>query len=383
MKVRVALLFTLAICPGFGLAEESVPPPAPSSNAVAPPSEGRPPPPPAKAGCFQYGPSGWKEVGCATEEYVRKHYPHLQLQNAIISTPPRGGGGTGSPLVYGVVDLSFRAVGSITDNKFGANFFSIQNNTNIFTGNNGHNAAVQFAVSHQSSESGVCVWNVDVTTQNYNTSCATVSNTRTGGFAAGDDPRIEGRVLPGGLLSVTAYLPWVQSGTSSPIAVNGPDTYGLAANWTTATGAVLGFGNASKLTFSSADIWARIAVSTCQGDTSPTDNPGSSCPGQPQFKPSATVGLNSETQETNNLISLATLPQIIWLNTGLAEIAYPLMVPFSGCQFPNGAPACVAETGSNDDVSETTFTVTCPTPPVPLQILRGEYWAALLHRNIQ
>jgi hypothetical protein len=329
------------------------------------------PPPPAKAGCYHYGPSGWVEVSCATDAYVKEHYPHPDIQYGIASIATT----TGKPLAYGLVDITFNAVGSISDSQSGTNAFSIQNNTNGFTGSNGDLDIVQFVVQSKPGQpDGVCVWNVDVKTQNYAPTCVSAPNVRGGGITAGDEPKVQGFILPGHNIGVTAYLPWAEGGASTPWAAVAGDTYDLADNWTEVSGAVLGFGNGSALTFSSADLWTEIAASTCPADTNPYANIPSSCPLQPLFYPFAQVSQpqGASTMETNNLVSPPSSPVITWPNNDLALLGYPEMVPIPGCKL-NTVTTRVAETGSNDNISEVTSTVDprkCPTsPPLSMQIL--------------
>jgi hypothetical protein len=200
--IAVICLVMLVAAPASGFAQET---PGAASQPSAPP-KGEAirtvplvPPPPAKAGCYHYGPSGWVEVSCATDEYVKEHYPHPDIQYGISSTAT---GATGKPLplaavAYGVLDITFNAVGSISDKYYGTNAFSIQNNTNAFTGSNGDLDAVQFTVQSKPGQpDGVCIWNVDVTTQNYgNKSCAPAPNARGGGIDAGDEPIVEGYIF--------------------------------------------------------------------------------------------------------------------------------------------------------------------------------------------
>jgi hypothetical protein len=382
--IAVICLVMLVAAPASGFAQET---PGAASQPAGPP-KGQAirtvplvPPPPAKAGCYHYGPSGWVEVSCATDEYVKEHYPHPDIQQGIVSTATAATGKP-LPLAYGVVDITFNAVGSISDNYFGTNAFSIQNNTNGFFGSNGDLDIVQFTVQSKPGQSdGVCIWNVDVTTQNYNnTSCTPAPNARGGGIDAGDEPVVQGYILPGHFIGITAYLPWAEGGAGVPWATVSPDTYDLADNWIQVSGGVLGFGTplgvklGDALTFSYADLWTQIGASICAADTVPSFPIPSSCPAQPLFYPYATVlpPLSAQTIETNNLVTPPSIPPITWANNDLALLGYPEMVPIPGCQL-SSVTTCVAQTGAYDNISAVVSTVdpnTCPTlPPLSMQIL--------------
>ena len=317
------------------------------------------PQPPAKQGCYQYTKDGWKEVPCATDAYIKAHYPHPQLQFALVSDAKSSGPDKGKtlPLVYGQVKLAFTSVGSIDDNKWGRDAFSIQNNTNLFIGGNGDTDGVQFAVqSRPNQPDGVCVWNVNVTTQDYSqTFCVSAPKVRAGGFSAGDAPKVQGMVLAGKLLAVVAYLPWAQGGASFPWAMVSKDVYGLSGRWSEVSGSVLGFGGGSKLSFSSALVSTSVEGSTCAGDLGQAGEPQSPCAGQTEFKPSAYAGDWGDTEERNNLIPLigapgTHFPGVSWLNTDLARIRYCSTTTGTAPDGESLGSDCTAQTAGASDV---------------------------------
>ena len=132
------------------------------------------PGPPTKPGCYRYAPArGWRRVKCDTKQYIRKHIPHPEMisGDAVkLSTPAR-------PFTDTDVMVALRNVGPETDTQHGADNYSIQDNV-IFHDSNGQLVAVQF--TDQASPFGaleawfsqvytqnICVWSVNVTTQNY------------------------------------------------------------------------------------------------------------------------------------------------------------------------------------------------------------------------
>ena len=144
-----------------------------------------------------------------------------------------------------------------------------------------------------------------------------------------------GNSLTGNMLSVVAYLPWVQGGTSSPVAVNAPNPHGLGfwSNWFEVSGSVLGFANSSAVSFSWAEVLTHYAASTCQGDTAANVDPRVSCPGLANFLPLASVSQAGNTQETNNLVPPSTVPTLNWLNTDLVVMNYLLQLRLLPRQF--------------------------------------------------
>jgi len=306
------------------------------------------PPPPAKVGCYQYRPNGWKESPCAADAFVKAHYPHLKYSLAIQSTAKTSGSVKGQtvPLVFGEVKIYFDSVGSITDSKYGANAFSLQDNPNIFKGSNGQTDWVQFTVqSSPSAPDGLCIWNIDTATQKYTPLCVPVPRLRSGGFIPGDKPIIHAFSIPG-YLQVMFWLPW-EFPPGLPIppwAVVAPDKYGLYGRWNEQSGWVLGFGDGSQLSFSSGVVWTRIAASSCQGDLGAGNNPKVLCPGQPEFKPSASVVDAAVTEEGNNLLPVigappVHVPPLDWRNSDLVWIDF-VATKSGKCPAGTSEPLC-------------------------------------------
>jgi hypothetical protein len=328
----------LALVPAQAQTIAPAPPAKTQTQAVARPTLV---PPPAKSGCYSFQGGAWTTVPCASAAYAKSHYPPMQLQYSVNSIAQPSGAAKGQtlPIVFGLVDLVFQTVGTATDNAFGANAFSIQTNPNVFTGNNGVVDGVQFTVQSKLGQpDGLCLWNINVATQNYtNVTCVPVVHARPGGIVVGDHPAVAGFVLGKGFLATVAVLPWSAGGTTTAWAVVAADAFGLAANWNGVSGAPLGFGNGSALTFSSADVQTELAASSCIGDFVPIGNfslAASLCPGKPQFQPAANVTLVGPgappsgigTLETNNL-GLPPTPTLTWINADLVTTTYVSTTP--------------------------------------------------------
>jgi len=267
----------------------------------------------ARPGCYVNLQNGWKPVACATDDYVRAHYPHPELQFSILSTPRAGEPERGStlPLVFGRIDMLFHSVGTSTDYTYGPNAFSLQENTNLFSGSNKKLDGVQFVdQSHPGQPDGLCIWNVDVTDQVYHPTCLNVPKLRAGGFVAGDKPEILGFVLPGGLLQIIGILPW-SIGLWTIIV---PDEYGLTGRWSEVSGAPLGFGDGSHLHFSHADESTRVYAGTCYDDYDASED---TCSNRVVFNSSAVASDAGNTEETNNLIPVIGEPPFVF--PGLSE----------------------------------------------------------------
>ena len=110
---------------------------------------------------------------------------------------------------------------SITDvlgSSSNANRWSFQSTTNLFAvpaghPNTGNTAGVQFVIQSNGTNSAICIWNVDVTAQQYPNACVMpAAQQRSGGLQAFDYGNIAGYVNSNGTLSMVAELSWVPSG---------------------------------------------------------------------------------------------------------------------------------------------------------------------------
>jgi hypothetical protein len=285
------------------------PPPAAGAPAVLPPP--LPPPPPTVPGCYVYTPSGWESTRCATEEEMRR-IPHPDAQLTVASTAvPK--------LVFGEVAVTLPRVQSEVDvGRTGGRIrdaFTVQTNSNPWpiASIPGHSAAVQFVVHSDGNLTTVCIWNIDITVQAYARECTAPSPMRSGGLVDFDNGNVAGFVNAGGTLTIMARTSWAASGTPSLVALVGRDAYGLANNWTSVSGTILGYGNGSSAEFRNAEVFTTVLASTCPGDTEGTSPV---CP-PPTLQPNATARTGfAGTSETNNLVAIGT-PTVSYPNVDL------------------------------------------------------------------
>jgi hypothetical protein len=296
---------------------------------LAPPKP-LPPPPTGGKGCYVNTRNGWQKIPCATDAFINSHFPHPDTQLTLSSAAVT------APLTFGQLAVTIPQVGS-ENNAFlastastagctssgsaVANQWSIQSNTNAWAVGGGSVsagdiAATQFVIQSDGSDSAICVWNVDVSTQDYShRSCVTPSpKQRAGGLQAFDSGNIQATVNADGTLSMVAELSWVPAGQPNQYAVNFDDTYGLAANWSEVSGGILGMGNCSQAQLTNAEVITQTVASTCAGDTQLS----SKVCAPPLLQPNATTFIGAiGTVETNNLTAVGS-PSVGYLNSDLA-----------------------------------------------------------------
>lgn len=321
------------------------PPPPPTTPAIPPAS--LPPPPPPRIGCYVNTRNGWKDTPCATDAFIDAHFPHPDTQLTVTST-------AANPLVFGQLEVTIPQVSS-ENNAFlastagisgcqstgnpVANQWSVQSNTNqwkVPTGNTGagDNAATQFVIQSDGSNNIVCVWNVDVTTQDYShrTCVSPTPQQRSGGLQAFDSGNLAAAMNSNGTMSVVAQLSWVPNGQPNQYAITANDTYGLASSWNQVSGGLLGMGACSQAQLTNAEVITQVLASTCAGDT----QAGSSVCAPPAFQPNGNVFVGSTgTVETNNLTAIGA-PSLSFLNSDLA-VSNITATTSGGCLGPSHA----------------------------------------------
>jgi hypothetical protein len=212
------------------------------------------PPAPAKTGCFKHTPgsTAWTETACLTQA-EKAHLSHPDSIGTLTQQP-----GT-SPVVTpinGELEVNFVAMGGVTDSTQGPGMFSLQLNTNGFTGNGdkpGDTNWVQFVYQQYPPSVNpniLCIWSIDLTTQNYvgtGPDCIAITIFRDA--QTGDVASMVGSVA-NGQLQLAATIPWAtNSGQSDPDAflVTSPDYRNFGGSpWTSVTGGFLGTGNSSQ-----------------------------------------------------------------------------------------------------------------------------------------
>lgn len=161
-----------------------------------------------------------------------------------------------------------------TDTVNGSGAFSIQTNTNFFTGLNKDWCWVQFVLQNYPNEdvpqAPLCVWVFDVTENDWtHTVCMYVpiqylSST----YRAG----IWGYAMRGHsqyVLSTIAIVP-AGDGNIGIYSVVAVDVFGLHANWHAVTGTILGAGSGSQANFTSPTTVVTTIVAAYSGAAIPT-----------------------------------------------------------------------------------------------------------------
>jgi hypothetical protein len=296
-------------------------------------------------------PAGWQTVPCLDSAWVQQNVPPPDFfapANLFETASPQ------DPLVFAQLNTTFITPGTEMDVPQStdggvptgqANRWSVQNNTNFFTGTNTHQDWVQFVVQVSDGQAVLCVWNIDRTIPDYytNTFCSAgwsssvgvpISNTtpvplRNGGALQSlDFVNMAGYVDASNpanpLLKMVVEMSPVQDSAHSVYAVVGSDAYGLGSNsnWREISGAVFGHSLGSSSEFTNAEVRTTIMTSNCRGDT--TAN-GDTCTSRPPLQ--------------NNL-DFCTNWGLTAENSNLAYVDCPAMNVFA-------PPLNVATTGNN------------------------------------
>jgi hypothetical protein len=324
----------------------------PSLCPVLPPITPRPlPKAPAEIGCYWYTLNGWEAIPCEPVQDVIARNGVVPAVPPALSSPYTAetpnpttamypvlvpSGSPPTPLVFAQAEMMFPAITSEEDNVPNPpvpskgceqsetplpNAFSVQLNTNKFLMANGDDAAIQFAVLTQGlgQQMDICAWQVDVTTQNYDSTSVCVPTPpkrRSTPLQPFDYVNVAGSVDPTqGTMSIVMELSWVEPGMPNIYAQTGVDRYGLGNHWVEADAAILGFGDCSQAQFTNTSLVTRMMASTCPGVTTPTSST-IGCP-TATFQPNAKFENRTATAETNNLIQLGT-PTVSYPNPYLA-----------------------------------------------------------------
>jgi hypothetical protein len=287
------------------------------------------PPPPDKLGCYRYTNGGWRRIACASQAFIKSHFPHPEVLSGVSGTTKliSGKKKTAAPFALSVISAQNidQQFGGETDTKFGANAASLQNNE-FFVGNNKVEDGVQFtdqsAPTAFGELNGVCVWQIDIKTQKYTSNCASV--------LFNDSINLVEGVDWDGILTVAA----ASDGNGSAIAVNVPDIYGLGVGhrWNNSSGGLLGYGNGSESVWTNTEEAMAVEVSDCPNDAgfiqySVFCHSGALKPlSYTSYSPGPSTN-NYETLETNNLIPVignppAHLPPLAYFGSHVAQINY-------------------------------------------------------------
>lgn len=195
------------------------------------------PTPPTALGCAYYTNGQWQTIPCLK-----------QSAGPNIPKPTEGG----SAGVYGLnqsslltstrVKVNITTFSGETDSMFGSGAFSIQGNTNPFTGSNGNEYGIQFTEQSDPGEgwANACIWQVDITTQQYPYTCV---DNPVQTLAAGYSVYISA-TAKNGKLGIEFCV-----NSKTCYAVTAKDDYGLEKHWTQFSGTLLGLGDGSEAEF--------------------------------------------------------------------------------------------------------------------------------------
>lgn len=206
-------------------------------------------------GCYVLSPNSnsWTQVACETAQQASK-----------LPKPTEGGshgveGESAENLISAGAINYYPSVPSspgISDSSKGSGSFSVQANTNGFQGVNGQLDWVQFTDQNDagSPSNNFCIWNVDITTQNYNNNCMSLPYYMVGLYGI---PWLfmEGYAPGNGYL----YAEFCMESSKYCYSISASDEYCLGGGncdggsmfdqfWSM-TGTVLGYGGGSKASF--------------------------------------------------------------------------------------------------------------------------------------
>jgi hypothetical protein len=202
-------------------------------------------------GCYALSPgaNSWTSVTCDTSQQASK-----------LPKPTEGGShgvkgeSSESLIIQGVIDYypSVPSSPGISDSSKGSGSFSVQANTNGFTGNNGQLDWVQFTDQNNagSPSNNFCIWNVDITTQNYDNNCMSLPYYMVGLYG------IPWLYMYGGAPgNGNLYAEFCMESTKYCYSISAPDEYCLGGcsaefdKFFSLTGTILGYGGGSEASF--------------------------------------------------------------------------------------------------------------------------------------
>ena len=220
-------------------------------------------PPPTKPGCYQHRAGAWEAKPCLSKEELAR-LPRPEGSTSLVADSSMGA------INQATMTLVFQEFGGVSDSSKGAGVFSLQLNTNGFTGDNGHSDWVQFTHERgwDSDHDVVCIWNIDLSASNYGPSCMNVNVDR--GPKRGDSALLATYIGEEGNIVLTAFLPWTNAGNDAakPDAWNivTSDAYGLAKHWTSVSGDILGY-SLSEARLSQACVTRHFSIGPFPGMT--------------------------------------------------------------------------------------------------------------------
>ena len=186
-----------------------------------------------------------------------------------VNLRPNEGGGSNGVAIYGgdatnSTEISYSSItvemegtySGETDSSWGNDSFSIQLNTNAFTGSNGDQYAVQATEQSSPNSPGiaqVCIWEVDITTQSYPNAC---TDTSTQMLSANYEGEVTLNIASNGDLG-TEFCN-VSNEECWGVVTGDNISLGSSGNWIQSSGAMLGVGGSSEAEFTSPTSMASL-----------------------------------------------------------------------------------------------------------------------------
>ena len=275
------------------------------------------PPLPKAIGCYHYIQTGWEKVPCSPQPVKKPEAYPTQEPSPILNPPYLLGNtqyGINSQIpvfTYSMLMVNFQKYSGEVDyenqqkwdssKKYGggcgSDAYSLQLNTNWFMGpKNGDWDWVQFVYQNSGecshTYSGLCIWNINTDTQDYDTGTVCVNPPGKVGLSGGYEAIISAYAYQG-MLDLDAYL---NGGLWGVTAV---DEYGLEGQWTQSSGGIMGLGGGDVATFpSGTKLQTDIFVSDCSNSYL-----------EPLFSDCSTSGFDASPAGDKVTAESASLPQ--------------------------------------------------------------------------
>ena len=206
------------------------------------------PHPPPRPGCFRLRNGEWTSVPCMPPDKAKRVLPrelyYLEAEPDVLGPPAQ--------LNWASASVTLSRFGGESDTKYGANSWSLQLNTNLFTGADGHQYVVQFIlIALPGLPLTSIVEEVDVGKQNYVFDSVSSEPGTSTVLATGDQLLVGGGVHPSqtGMLEMLVVVVPAVGGATQAWATVAPDRHGLAQHWNSVEGDLLGAGSGSKAIF--------------------------------------------------------------------------------------------------------------------------------------
>lgn len=247
---------------------------------------------PTTTGCYHYNGKVWANIPCLTSEEM-KEFKKPTVGNSFGVHGLRDS--SSAIQSYGLTDVQFSTYNGETDSQYGTaqNIWSIQLNPNQWhkTGSTDW-YTVQFTEQNRNTPTGkgVCVWQINVSTQSYTSNCSPVPLQTLSSSYHGS---VEGKTFSNGNIQSQ----YCNIGTTTQCwAVVTTDLNQARTHWLSSSGTILGYGGGSQANF----------VSPTSLVTNVKTGPASSATTLWDYGTQETANLNYGTSSTSCAFSLCT-----------------------------------------------------------------------------